>query len=89
MKQLVNKSENGQQKTGRRGKYSKNLQFTTIEEARQSLSELTLSYLNGEVSEHELRAATYAINGLTKLLVHEKLARYDARLAALEKARKT
>ena len=78
-------AEKMEQKTKGRASYPENLRFETIAEARESLAKLTIGYIEGTVSEHSLRCATYAINGLGKLLAHEKLAKYEARLAALEK----
>jgi len=81
-------SEKEQRKARTDIKKFKNLRFSTLQEARESLAELTIGYVNGEVSEHSLRCATYAINGLGKLLLHEKMDKMEQRLNALEKARK-
>ena len=60
-----------------------------LTDTRKMLANLTQKYLNGEIAEAQLRAATYAINGLGKLMLHEKSVELERRLAVLEKARMT
>ena len=58
----------------------------SVAEARTLLGDLTVRYLAGELSEHQLRTATYAVNGMVKALVHEKAAELERRIVALERA---
>ena len=86
--------EKGKQKTETRTtKLEKldvsNYSFDSLEKTRQDLTDLTKAFLRMEITETHFRAAVYAMNSITKLLVHEKVEKLEARLAALEKARKS
>lgn len=59
----------------------------TLSEARELLATLTAQFLAGAIKETTLRAATYSINGLTKVLQAEKTAELERRVHALEKLR--
>jgi hypothetical protein len=80
-------SEKEQRKTRTGSEKSENFQFNTLQETREALAKITMQYINKEISEHTYRAFVYGVNGLCKLLMHEKLDKYDKRLAELEKAR--
>jgi hypothetical protein len=81
-------SEKEQRKARTGSEKCENFQFNTLQETREALAKITMQYINKEISEHTYRAFVYGVNGLCKLLMHEKLDKYDKRLAELEKARK-
>jgi len=81
-------NEKEQRKTRTGESNSEYLRFDTLQETREALAKITIQYINKEISEHTYRAFVYGVNGLCKLLMHEKLDKYDKRLADLEKARK-
>jgi hypothetical protein len=64
------------------------LPLDTITQARTALAILTNRFLRGEIAEGVLRASVYAVNGLGKLLVHEKAKELEGRIRLLEERSK-
>jgi len=74
--------------TQRRKPEKWNPALSDLETTRKDLSAMTIAFINGEISEATLRAATYAINSLTKLMHASKILDVEKRLAALEKGQR-
>ncbi len=62
--------------------------FDSLEKTRLDLTELTKAFLRMEITETHFRAAVYALNSITKLLVHEKIGNLERRIQDIEKGRK-
>jgi hypothetical protein len=85
---MIEKGKKTEHKTRTGSENCENFQFNSLQETREALAKITMQYINKEISEHTYRAFVYGVNGLCKLLMHEKLDKYDKRLAELEKVRK-
>jgi len=62
-----------------------NVDFSSLEEARNTIEELTKQFLEGKIPESKYRVLIYGVNSATKILSLKKNMELDARIKALEK----
>jgi len=86
-KKVNDKAENEGQKpdTAERKQDNVNVDFSSLEEARNTIEELTKQFLEGKITESKYRVLIYGVNSATKILSLKKNMELDARIKALEK----
>ena len=86
-KKVNDMAENEGQKpdTAERKQDNVNVDFSSLEEARNTIEELTKQFLEGKIPESKYRVLIYGVNSATKILSLKKNMELDARIKALEK----
>ena len=85
-KKVAVKTENEEQMpaTAERKPDNINVNFSSLEEARNTIEDITKQFLEGKIPESKYRVLIYGVNSATKILSLKKNMELDARIKALE-----